>query len=79
MSHPLQWCKAWLAAQCFVGIHSYKSPVKPSTPALQYPRILDQLRERILTMHYSLSTEQVYVYWVGFFIRWSGTTRPMPS
>jgi len=23
-------------------------------------------------MHYSLSTEQVYVYWVRFFIRWSG-------
>jgi len=22
-------------------------------------------------MHYSLSTEQVYVYWVRFFIRWS--------
>jgi hypothetical protein len=21
---------------------------------------------------YSLSTEQVYVYWVRFFIRWSG-------
>lgn len=23
-------------------------------------------------MHYSLSTEQVYVYWARFFIRWSG-------
>jgi hypothetical protein len=30
------------------------------------------VRERIRYLHYSLSTEQVYVYWVRFFIRWSG-------
>ena len=51
---------------------SYKNFVKPGTPALQSTRVLDQLRERIRYMHYSLSTEQVYVYWVRFFIRWSG-------
>ena len=51
---------------------SYKNPVKPGTFVLQSTRILDQLRERIRYMHYSLSTEQVYVYWVRFFIRWSG-------
>lgn len=51
---------------------SYKNSVKPSTSVLQSTRILDQLRERIRYMHYSLSTEQVYVYWVRFFIRWSG-------
>lgn len=51
---------------------SYKNSVKPSTPVLQSTRVLDQLRERIRYMHYSLSTEQVYVYWVRFFIRWSG-------
>ncbi len=28
-------------------------------------------------MHYSLSTEQVYVYWVRFFIRWSGNDGAM--
>jgi integron integrase len=28
-------------------------------------------------MHYSLSTEQVYVYWVRFFIRWSGNGSAM--
>ena len=53
-------------------MHSYKNSVKPSTPVLQSTRVLDQLRERIRYMHYSLSTEQVYVYWVRFFIRWSG-------
>lgn len=50
---------------------SYKNPVKPSVPALQSTRVLDQLRERIRYKHYSLSTEQVYFYWVRFFIRWS--------
>lgn len=51
---------------------SYKNFVKPGTRALQSTRVLDQLRERIRYMHYSLSTEQVYAYWVRFFIRWSG-------
>ena len=46
--------------------------MKPGKPPLQSTRVLDQLRERIRYMHYSLSTEQVYVYWVRFFIRWSG-------
>jgi integron integrase len=46
--------------------------MKPSNPPLQSTRVLDQLRERIRYMHYSLSTEQLYVYWVRFFIRWSG-------
>lgn len=40
-------------------------------------RLLDQMRERIRYMHYSLSTEHVYVYWVRFFIRWHGRAGPM--
>lgn len=39
-------------------------------------RLLDQLRERIRYMHYSLRTEQAYVYWVRFFIRWHGLKHP---
>lgn len=46
--------------------------MKLGTPPLQSVRLLDQVRERIRYLHYSLSTEQVYVYWVRFFIRWSG-------
>lgn len=46
--------------------------MKPGTPQLHYSRLLDQLRERIRYMHYSLSTEKVDVYWVRFFVRWSG-------
>ena len=45
--------------------------MKPGNPPLQSSRLLDQLRERIRYMHYSLSTEKVYAYWVRFFIRWS--------
>ncbi len=44
--------------------------MKPRTPALQSTRVLDQLRERIRYMHYSLNTEKVYVYWVRFFLSW---------
>lgn len=46
--------------------------MKPGTPPLQSSRLLDQLRERIRYMHYSLSTEKIYLYWVRFFIRWHG-------
>ena len=41
--------------------------MKPGTPPLQSTRLLDQLRERIRYMHYSLSTGKVYLYWVRFF------------
>jgi len=51
--------------------------MKPGAPALQSTRLLDQLRERIRYMHYSLSTEKVYLYWVRFFIRWHGRGGPM--
>ncbi len=51
--------------------------MKPGTPPRQSTRLLDQVRERIRHMHYSLSTEQVYLYWVRFFIRWSGRSGQM--
>ena len=44
-------------------------PMKPRTPPLQATRLLDQVRERIRYLHYSLSTEKLYVYWARFFIR----------
>ena len=52
-------------------------PMKPGTPPLQSTRLLDQMRERIRHMHYSLSTEKTYMYWVRFFIRWHGRTGQM--
>src|SRR3990167_4096792 len=36
----------------------------------QSARLLDQLREVLRYKHYSLRTEEAYVYWVKFFVRW---------
>ncbi|AMO24348.1 class 1 integron integrase IntI1 [Ramlibacter solisilvae] len=44
--------------------------------ALGAPRLLDQLRERVRYLHYSLRTEKAYVYWVRLFVRWSGMRHP---
>ncbi len=46
--------------------------MKPGTPVLRSIRLLDQVRERIRYLHYSLQTEKAYLYWVRFFIRWHG-------
>ena len=40
---------------------------------MQSTRLLDQVRERIRYLHYSLKTEKAYLYWTRFFIRWSAT------
>jgi hypothetical protein len=47
--------------------------MKPDAPVLQSTRLVDQVRERIRYMHYSLKTEKAYLYWARFFIRWSAT------
>ena len=51
--------------------------MKPRNPPLQSIRLLDQVRERIRYLHYSLSTEKVYLYWIRFFILWHGRTAGM--
>ena len=45
-------------------------------PPLQSARILDQLRERIRYLHYSLRTEEAYVYWAKAFIRFHDLRHP---
>lgn len=40
-------------------------------PPLRSVKVLDQLRERIRYLHYSLRTEQAYVNWVRAFIRFT--------
>lgn len=59
-----------------VYMYSTNQSAKPCKPALMSKRLLDQLRERIRYMHYSLRTEEAYVYWVRFFIRWHGLRHP---
>ncbi|THF61976.1 phage integrase N-terminal SAM-like domain-containing protein [Pseudothauera rhizosphaerae] len=44
-----------------------------SAPA---PRLLDQVRNRIRYKHYSYRTEQAYVYWVRFFVKWHRLRNP---
>ena len=53
-----------------------RSTASPSLPPLQSVRLLDQLRERVRYLHYSLRTEQAYVYWVRAFVRHLGMRHP---
>jgi hypothetical protein len=45
-------------------------------PPLLATRLLDQVRERIRYKHYTLRTEQQYVYWVKYFVRFHGMRHP---
>jgi integron integrase len=52
-------------------------PAPPvNLPPLQAVRLLDQLRERIRMLHYSLRTEQAYLYWCRAFVRFHGLRHP---
>jgi integron integrase len=45
-------------------------------PPLQSVRLLDQLRERLRYLHYSIRTEDAYVYWAKSFVRFAGMRHP---
>lgn len=45
-------------------------------PTGSSPRLLDQVRQRVRYLHYSLRTEKAYVYWVRMYVRWSGLRHP---
>jgi integron integrase len=45
-------------------------------PPLRSTRLLDQVRERVRYLHYSLSTEHSYVQWVRRFVRFHGLQHP---
>ena len=45
-------------------------------PVFKSTRLLDQIREQIRYLHYSLRTEEAYVYWVKNFIRFHGLKHP---
>jgi integron integrase len=49
---------------------------KMKSAASPPPRLLDALSQRLRYMHYSLRTEQAYVYWVRSFVRWFGMRHP---
>lgn len=43
--------------------------MKPGTPLLQSTRLLDQVRERVRYLHYSLKTEKAYLHWAWVCVR----------
>jgi integron integrase len=55
---------------------SIRTDLKPPIQASPRPRLLDQLRSEIRYRHYSYRTEQAYVYWVRFFIKFHGLRHP---
>jgi integron integrase len=57
-------------------MYSFNRSGKGDRLPLQSMRLLDQVKERIRYLHYSLSTEQAYVFWVRRFIHWSGIRHP---
>lgn len=50
--------------------------VKSDMTAVQKPKLLDQVRERICVKHYSRSTEKTYLYWIRFYIHFHGLKHP---
>jgi hypothetical protein len=52
--------------------------VAPAASAAGPPprRLLEQLRERIRYLHYSIRTEEAYVHWVRAFVRFHGLRHP---
>ena len=71
--------RVWVARR---GVDAAQSP--PHRPAHELARepgqkpsmLLAGLRERLRYMHYSLRTEEAYVYWVRDFVRWSAGQHP---
>jgi hypothetical protein len=51
-------------------------PSRPMLPPLQSVKLLDQVRERIRYLHYSLRTEEAYIHWCRAFIRFHGIRHP---
>ncbi len=56
--------------------------MKPDTQTTEFPplratRLLDQVRERIRYMHYSIRTEQAYVHWIQAFVKFHGLRHPV--
>lgn len=53
-----------------------RTPPSQNRPPLKAARLLDQIRELIHYKHYSIRTEQQYVFWVRPFLRFHGVRHP---
>ena len=63
-----------------VGTRSAPAPERRHTaaglPPLQATRLLDQVRERVRYFHYSVRTEEAYVFWVKGYVNFHGLRHP---
>jgi hypothetical protein len=50
--------------------------IPPVTETARPPKLLDQLKRRLRDKHYSVRTEEAYVYWARWFIRFHGLKHP---
>lgn len=53
-----------------------KAPISGGTEPSRSPRLLQDVRNRLRLKHYSLRTEQVYLYWIRRYIRECGMKHP---
>lgn len=51
-------------------MNRYNRSDKPDWVPPRSNRLLDQVRERVRYLHYSLQTEKAYVYWAKAFVMW---------
>ena len=52
-------------------MNRYNRSVKPDWVPPRSVKLLDQVRERVRYLHYSLQTEKAYVYWAKAFVLWA--------
>lgn len=52
-------------------------PHLASAPLSKPPKLLDQVKRCIRDKHYSLRTEEAYVYWIRWFIRFHALRHPL--
>lgn len=50
--------------------------ITSTTPVSKPPKLLEQVKRCIRDKHYSLRTEEAYVYWVRWYIRFHGVRHP---
>jgi len=65
-----------VAAERFVSALVAPRLAKKDSVSSRQPRLLDQVRAAIRVRHYSLRTEQTYVYWIKRFIVFHGKRHP---
>ena len=52
-------------------MNRYNRSDKPDWVPPRSIKLLDQVRERVRYLHYSLQTEKAYVYWAKAFVLWA--------